>query len=101
MYVLEAANGPLDGKRWPFEASVEIGRDAALVVAALPLDAAVSRRHARVEIARDRVVLHDLQSSNGTIVRGDAITGQCELALGELFTVGRTQLRVLDDGRSG
>ncbi|MDQ6781127.1 MAG: FHA domain-containing protein [Candidatus Eremiobacteraeota bacterium] len=96
MYVLEAANGPVDGKRWQFEVSIEIGRDAALVQAALPLDGAVSRRHARVEAARGRLLLYDLQSSNGTVVRGDAIAAPSDLQIGELFVVGRTMLRVLD-----
>lgn len=96
MYVLEAANGPLDGKRWQFESVIEIGRDAALVEAALPVDSAVSRKHARVEAASSRLLLHDLKSSNGTILRGAAIAGSTELRLGELFVVGRTMLRVID-----
>ena len=73
MYVLEATNGPLDGKRWHFESSIEVGRDAALVQASLPVDSAVSRRHARVEADANGVRVLDLNSSNGTIVAGKPI----------------------------
>jgi len=95
MYVLEAANGPLDGKRWQFENSIEIGRDAALVQAALPVDSAVSRKHARIHESGEQMLLTDMDSSNGTILRGDVITAATPIQPGELFQVGRTFLRVL------
>ena len=99
MYILEAANGPLDGKRWEFSSSIEIGRDAALVQAALPLDAAVSRKHARIEVTDGKLLVRDLQSSNGTLLRGEAIASAGELQCGECFVVGRTMLRVLAAAR--
>lgn len=95
MYVLEAANGPLDGKRWQFETSIEIGRDATLVQAALTVDSAVSRKHARVESSGAELALSDLGSSNGTLLRGDPIAQTVALQPGELFLVGRTLLRVV------
>ena len=95
MHVLEAANGPLDGKRWQFAKTIEIGRDATLVQAALAVDSAVSRKHARIERNGDELVLCDLNSSNGTLMRGEAIAGATPLQPGELFLVGRTLLRVL------
>ena len=95
MYVLEAANGPLDGKRWQFETTIDIGRDATLVQAALTVDSAVSRKHARVEHSGAELALSDLGSSNGTILRGDPIGQTVTLQPGELFLVGRTLLRVV------
>jgi pSer/pThr/pTyr-binding forkhead associated (FHA) protein len=95
MYVLEAMNGPLDGKRWVFDTSIVIGRDSGAVEAALPVDHAVSRRHAKIDVAADRFVVVDLSSSNGTVVRGEPISSAAALELTEPFVVGRTMLRIL------
>jgi pSer/pThr/pTyr-binding forkhead associated (FHA) protein len=95
MYVLEAMNGPLDGKRWVFDSSIVIGRDSGAVEAALPVDHAVSRRHAQIDVVADSFVVADLSSSNGTILRGEAISSAAALGLAEPFVVGRTMLRVL------
>lgn len=47
----------------------------------------LSRRHAQLELAGGRVTLTDLQSKNGTFVRGARIS-QCELKPGDSFTCG-------------
>lgn len=96
MYVIEAMNGPLDGKRWPFERDITIGRDERAVQAALPTDRAVSRRHAAVTVENGEVVLSDAGSSNGTIVAGQAIAAPMRLEIGQPFRVGATLLRVLE-----
>lgn len=96
MYVLEAMNGPLDGKRWEFESNIVIGRDARSAQAALPVDRAVSRRHARIDADGRELAIIDLGSSNGTVVHGEPIAGTVALQLREPFIVGRTMLRVLD-----
>ncbi|MDQ6767833.1 MAG: FHA domain-containing protein [Candidatus Eremiobacteraeota bacterium] len=95
MYVLEAMNGPQDGKRWEFEHNIVIGRDAGSAQASLPVDHAVSRVHARIDTEPDRLVIADLNSSNGTILGGQPISCATQLNIGEPFVVGRTMLRVL------
>ncbi|MBC5806566.1 MAG: hypothetical protein DLM53_04415 [Candidatus Eremiobacter antarcticus] len=95
MFLLEAMNGPLDGKRWPFEKSIEIGREVGPSGAALPIDNTVSRRHARIEIRDEGLTIADLDSSNGTILRGQPVSGTANLEPGEPFIVGRTVLQVL------
>jgi pSer/pThr/pTyr-binding forkhead associated (FHA) protein len=95
MYVLEAMNGPLDGKRWEFDSRIVIGRDANTAQAALPVDRAVSRRHAQIDLSGDHFSIVDLGSSNGTIVRGESVA-TATLALDEPFVVGRTMLRLLE-----
>lgn len=95
MFVLEAMNGPLDGKRWPFEKSIEIGREVGPGGAALPIDNTVSRRHARIEAEHEALTIADLDSSNGTILRGQPVSGITKLEPGEPFIVGRTLLQVL------
>ena len=95
MYVLEAMNGPLDGKRWEFDKNITIGRDANAAAAALQVDHAVSRIHARIDVERSRLSIVDLGSSNGTILGGEPISSATNLDIGSPFIVGRTMLRVL------
>lgn len=97
MYVLEAMNGPLDGKRWEFETNIIIGRDASAAAAALPVDHAVSRIHARIDVERCALSIVDLGSSNGTILGGEPISSPTNLELGSPFIIGRTMLRVLHE----
>ncbi|MGH9314722.1 MAG: winged helix-turn-helix domain-containing protein [Vicinamibacterales bacterium] len=71
-----------------------IGRDPACAVW---LDSpSVSRRHARltVESPTRRVVLEDLDSTNGCVVRGAAVHGPIDLSDGDAITIGSVELRV-------
>jgi pSer/pThr/pTyr-binding forkhead associated (FHA) protein len=94
MYLLEVLSGPLDGKTWPFEREITIGRDDALAQACLALDRYVSRRHARLQIDGASIRLVDLRSRNGTRLGGEAVVGEVPLPVGVPFVVGRTILRV-------
>ena len=94
MYLLEVLSGPLDGKTWPFEREITIGRDDAVAQACLALDRYVSRRHARVQIGDGAIRLEDLRSRNGTRLEGKPVVGEVALAVGVPFIVGRTILRV-------
>jgi pSer/pThr/pTyr-binding forkhead associated (FHA) protein len=96
MYFIEAMNGPLDGKRWSFERDITIGRDERTVKAALTTDRAVSRRHAAITVENGEIVLADTQSSNGTIVGGQAIAEPVRVQIGQGFRIGSTMLRVLE-----
>lgn len=94
MFVLEVLSGPLDGKTWPFDAQIVIGRDEDVADACLALDRYVSRKHALLRGEGDRLVLADLESRNGTKLDGKPVVGETELAIGAPFVVGRTVLRV-------
>ena len=94
MYVLEVLSGPLDGKTWPFDREITIGRDDAVAQACLALDRYVSRRHARLQISRGAIRLEDLRSRNGTRLEGKPVVGEVALPVGTPFIVGRTVLRV-------
>jgi len=50
--------------------------------------ASVSRRHAEVELADGEVVVRDLDSRNGTLVRGLAIAGEVRLSGGTALGLG-------------
>jgi DNA-binding winged helix-turn-helix (wHTH) protein len=63
-----------------------IGRGAQSVV---PIDSTgVSRRHALVVVTPSGATLVDLQSTNGTFVRGERISGSVPLADGDQISVG-------------
>jgi len=94
MYILEVVSGPLDGKTWPFDREITIGRDDAVAAACITLDRYVSRRHAHIRAREDELVLTDLASRNGTKVGGESVNGGAKLALGDRFQIGRTTLRV-------
>jgi pSer/pThr/pTyr-binding forkhead associated (FHA) protein len=67
-----------------------IGRDPDTDVC---LDAAgVSRRHARLVIDGPRVTIEDLNSKNGTFVRGVRITSRRVLLPGDEVSIGRVRL---------
>ncbi len=94
MYLLEVLSGPLDGKTWPFDRQITIGRDDAMAEACLALDRYVSRQHARLQIESDAIRLVDLRSRNGTRLGGQPVVGEVALPVGVPFVVGRTVLRV-------
>jgi hypothetical protein len=90
--LLTGLSGPIEGRSFQLEKSVNIGRarDSDVEV----LDAGVSRNHARIERAREGLVLADLGSSNGTAVNGRKIRGPVPLLPGDVIRVGRSELSV-------
>ena len=92
-----AAPGWLIGSDRTFrleEGENTIGRDPACTVW---LDSpSVSRRHARltIESPTRRVVLEDLNSTNGCLVRGAAVHRAVELSDGDAITIGSVDLKV-------
>ena len=94
MFVLEVVSGPLDGKTWPFEREITIGRDETVAGACLALDRYVSRCHAKLAADGEYLRLTDLKSRNGVNVGGKSVSGDAMVEIGVPFTVGRTMLRV-------
>ncbi|MFT4229305.1 MAG: FtsK/SpoIIIE domain-containing protein [Microbacterium sp.] len=85
---LVVLSGPGAGTRVPLSRGVvTIGRDADCDV--VLSDALVSKRHARLEVGAERVELVDLNSANGILVDGMAVThlssgeGRLEAVLGD------------------
>jgi pSer/pThr/pTyr-binding forkhead associated (FHA) protein len=48
----------------------------------------VSRRHARISVADGRAALEDLDSRNGTFVRGERVTSRINLVNGDRIELG-------------
>jgi len=55
-------------------------------------DASVSRRHARIVISGEEALVEDLQSKNGTFVRGAAIEARSRIADGDEIRLGSVPL---------
>lgn len=56
-------------------------------------DRSVSRRHARVTLRENRVIIEDLRGANGTYVNGVAIKRRATLTPGDVIELGKTVLR--------
>ena len=95
MYVLEVMSGPLDGKTWPFDSEITIGRDDEVAGACITIDRYISRKHARLYEDDGALQLAELESRNGTQVDGRPVRSPEPIAVGQVFTVGRTTLRVV------
>jgi DNA-binding winged helix-turn-helix (wHTH) protein len=88
----DAANRPAcwlewGGRRFPLSIGAHvIGRDPDVEVR---LDAStVSRRHARLVVTAERVMLEDFGSKNGTLRGDERVTSPVELADGDLIHIG-------------
>ncbi len=89
--MLTVIEGPAKGKRFelPADEPQMLGRSSE----ALPLgDQAVSRRHAELTPDRGEWFLRDLESQNGTLVNGNAITERVRLRAGDKISIGQTTL---------
>lgn len=67
-----------------------LGRDPE--VAAWIDSRSVSRRHAQIRISGEKAVLEDLDSKNGTFLRGNKVTQPAPLSDGDLIRVGSVSL---------
>ncbi|HMB51744.1 MAG TPA: FHA domain-containing protein [Thermoanaerobaculia bacterium] len=84
----------LDERRIELEpGELVIGRDpgADLVLD----DATVSRHHAILSVAAERVTLQDLDSSNGSFVNGRRLRGEGDLAAGDRLRLGRIRMALV------
>lgn len=92
---LLAVTGPKAGVAYALEPGVSVlGRASASRIQLV--DDAVSRRHARVEVAAD-ATLEDLGSQNGTFVNGAAVRGPVTLRPGDVVRIGASTFVVEPD----
>ncbi|MBN1200529.1 MAG: FHA domain-containing protein [Anaerolineae bacterium] len=94
-------SGPQDGAMLSFETLLDDGGPVEITIGrregcdiCLSYDSQVSREHARLIFDGNCFWLEDMDSTNGTFLDEDKITGRVEIEPGELFRVGRTWLRV-------
>jgi hypothetical protein len=82
---------PRPGVRHEISGSLEIGREGDRLRVD---DPQVSRRHARIDLSGDRVLIRDLGSQNGTYVNDERIGAERPLAVGDTIQVGHATLRL-------
>src|SRR5579872_6021786 len=63
-------------------------------------DQRLSRHHCKVELVGDKLVVTDLNSSNGTFVKNQRVQ-QATLGLGESFFIGKTRVVLENVGEDG
>lgn len=90
---LELISGPMDGLEFSLIKNiVTIGREHDQDVP-LPLDIMISRFHAQIIYENGDWWLQDMGSANGTFIEKRIIEGKVQLPVGDVFTVGRTEIR--------
>lgn len=87
--VLIANNGPLNGQQWVIDRDLTIGRDVECDIV-IP-DRQVSRRHARISLSGNGVLLEDLGSKNGTFLNNQAVSSPMKLIEADEITIAITQ----------
>jgi hypothetical protein len=88
--LLIAQAGVLNGQRWSLRGSLVIGRDAACEIV-IP-DRQVSRRHARISVTGEGILLEDLGSKNGTHCNGVRVEEPVQLSDGDSVQVALAQV---------
>jgi pSer/pThr/pTyr-binding forkhead associated (FHA) protein len=89
---LEVIEGPDAGRRIELSRPVEIGRQDGLDL--VLQDPLVSRRHARLNEAREGMIVEDLGSRNGTFVNGNEVVGPTLVTAGDQILIGVSVLQL-------
>lgn len=88
---LQIVEGPQAGATLFAEIPCILGRkDADIMIN----DAMVSKRHASIQVINGRLMLMDLNSTNGTTLNGQKVTSQQGLHLNDRISIGQTTLVV-------
>lgn len=60
-------------------------------------EASISSHHCEILLRGGQVIVHDLNSTNGTFINGNQITGEAPLKGGQILRLGQIEMR-LEDG---
>lgn len=90
--ILEIVEGSEAGKQLSISGPIDIGREPSLALALD--DTQASRRHARISIQNNAVVVEDLGSTNGTYVNDQPIQAPRVIQAGDRVRIGLTVLQL-------
>ena len=91
--ILTDIHSPGRNFRVPFNRDVIIGRSKTACQIILDYDQSVSGRHCEIYTMGSKLMIKDLQSSNGTFINGNRIFSDTELVSGNIITLGRLEMR--------
>lgn len=91
--ILTDIHSPDRSFRVPFYRNLIIGRNKDACAIALDYDRSVSGRHCEIYAIGNKVMIKDLQSSNGTFVNGNRVFMDTELISGSIITIGGVEMR--------
>src|SRR5262245_22926068 len=91
---LRFISGKYQGGEDPLSSQQEIVVGRSIELDMVRLVDMLSRRHARIECARDQIVIEDLGSTNGTFVNGEKIK-RAMLKEGDRVLIGTSILKVV------
>jgi len=60
-------------------------------------EGSISSHHCEILLRGSEIIVHDLQSTNGTFVNGNQVTGEAVLKPGTILRLGQVELRVEDN----
>lgn len=99
MIKIELIGGPEDGREYKFAKSFKIGRDIKCDIP-LQYDKFSSREHATVILDKNKCLLQDLNSTNGTFFGiGEDKIDEVPLKNNDIFRVGRVMFRISIKGK--
>jgi hypothetical protein len=96
--LLRVVGGPTTGRQISLDGDFVIGRSET-GMGNLGGDTEISRQHARFrELDGGQILVEDLNSTNGTLVNGQRISGPYVLSPGDQITLGKTTLQLEGGG---
>lgn len=96
-YALKFISGKYQGGEFPLknDKQIVIGRSSELDM--VLVEDMVSRKHAKISIAEDKITIEDLGSTNGTFVNGEKVR-QARLKEGDRILIGTSILKLIHLG---
>ena len=91
--MLTDVHSPARSFRVPFYRNVVIGRSETVCQIVIDYDQSVSGRHCEIYTIGNKIMIKDLQSSNGTFVNGGRVFRDTELMSGSIITLGGVEMR--------
>lgn len=92
--IVEIMNGPEDGRLVVCDKTpISIGRGTDNNIG-IPYDHLASRHHAKIVKSEEKLILRDLNSTNGTFVGGKRVREDTPIKPKKLFRVGATLMMV-------
>ena len=95
LWVLASEDGLRERRAFPFDQQCLIGRGSGCHIQ-IRRDA-VSRTHALLERAGDRIMLLDMNSTNGLLLNGSRLAGSAGVGNGDRIQISRTVFEVILD----